>query len=60
MPNMREKKPAPYSAGYVLKVNGKDVYFPQCCGDLSDIRYWEQLVTGDSPIQGNGHPLPQW
>ena len=44
--------------GYVLKVKGKDVYFPQCCGDLSDIRYWEQLVTAKSPIPGNGHPAP--
>ena len=44
--------------GYVLKVNGVDVYFPQCCGDLSDIRYWQQLVTGNSPISGNGHPAP--
>jgi hypothetical protein len=44
--------------GYVLKVNGVDVYFPQCCGDLSDIRYWEQLLTGKSPNPGNGHPAP--
>jgi hypothetical protein len=45
--------------GYVLKVEGKDVYFPQCCGDLSDIRYWEQLVTARLPFPGNGHPAPK-
>ena len=45
--------------GYVLKVKEEDVYFPQCCGDLSDIRYWEQLVIAKSPIPGNGHPGPR-
>jgi len=25
--------------GYVLKVDGEDKYFPQCCGELSDIAY---------------------
>ena len=32
--------------GYVLRIDGHDKYFPQCCGDLSDIHYWEKLTNG--------------
>jgi hypothetical protein len=43
--------------GYVLKIDGKDKYFPQCCGDLADIRYWESLANGEKSYC-EGHPGP--
>lgn len=48
---------SPLFGGYVLRVNGQDKYFPQCCGDLSDIQYWRHLSLGNnSPCEG--HPSP--
>ena len=47
-----------FFGGYVLKVDGKDAYFPQCCGELSDIMYWEKLSEGQYCYY-NGHPEPQ-
>lgn len=48
----------PLSGGYILNIDGNDVYFPQCCGDLSDITYWENLLKDDTSIFYNGHPEP--
>jgi len=54
------KEPScPFSGGYVLRLNGQDKYFPQCCGDLSDIIYWEKLLVEDKPFFYQGHPEPQ-
>ncbi len=50
---------SPFSGGYVLRIDGLDMYFPQCCGDLSDIRYWENLLTGSGPFFYSGHPEPK-
>lgn len=44
--------------GYVLRIDGQDKYFPQCCGDLSDIHYWEKLANGKDGFYA-GHPQPQ-
>jgi hypothetical protein len=44
--------------GYVLRIDGQDKYFPQCCGDLADIQYWERLSNGQNSYY-EGHPAPQ-
>ncbi|MCH2231175.1 MAG: hypothetical protein MK105_12605 [Crocinitomicaceae bacterium] len=44
--------------GYVLKINGIDKLFPQCCGDLSDIVYWEAIAKYKQWKFYNGHPTP--
>ncbi|MFK7980080.1 MAG: hypothetical protein AB8G86_08875 [Saprospiraceae bacterium] len=45
--------------GYVLKINGEDKYFPQCCGDLSDIIYWDRLSNKKFSYY-EGHPAPDY
>jgi hypothetical protein len=47
-----------FSGGYVLRINGIDEYFPQCCGELSDIKYWENISIGKETYY-EGHPAPQ-
>jgi hypothetical protein len=47
-----------FSGGYILRVDGQDRYFPQCCGELSDIIYWDRLSEGQSSYY-EGHPEPQ-
>lgn len=47
-----------FFGGYVLRINGQDKFFPQCCGDLSDIIYWEQVVNGNKNAHYEGHPAP--
>ncbi len=49
---------SPLFGGFVLQVDGQDQFFPQCCGDLSDYRYWERLSMG-LPSYYEGHPAPQ-
>lgn len=44
--------------GYVLKIDGENKLFPQCCSDLSDIIYWKALINGEIPAFDNGHPSP--
>ncbi|GEO02817.1 hypothetical protein AAE02nite_04810 [Adhaeribacter aerolatus] len=44
--------------GYVLKVNGQEKFFPQCCGGLADIEYWERISKGSQSYY-EGHPAPQ-
>ncbi|MDY3318294.1 hypothetical protein PG637_02585 [Riemerella anatipestifer] len=44
--------------GYVLRIDGQDKYFPQCCGELSDIKYWENISNGKSSYHEE-HPTPQ-
>jgi hypothetical protein len=48
-----------FFGGYVLRVDRQDKYFPQCCGDLADIRYWENLAKGKESGFYAGHPEPQ-
>ncbi len=48
----------PFFGGYVLRINGDDKYFPQCCGDLSDIQYWQKLLVGGKTFLYSGHPGP--
>ncbi|WP_419700727.1 hypothetical protein [Mucilaginibacter sp. NFX135] len=50
---------SPLNGGYVLNVDDEDIYFPQCCGDLSDINYWEKLVFNNQLSFFAGHPEPQ-
>ncbi|RYZ36398.1 MAG: hypothetical protein EOP49_32625, partial [Sphingobacteriales bacterium] len=45
------------SGGFVLQVDGIDKFFPQCCGELSDIIYWERLSEGVESYC-EGHPAP--
>lgn len=47
-----------FFGGYVLRINGKDEYYPQCCGQLSDIIYWERLADGKYSYY-EGHPAPK-
>ncbi|WP_433902796.1 hypothetical protein [Sphingobacterium puteale] len=46
-----------FFGGYVLRIDHQDKYFPQCCGDLSDIHYWEKLANGKDGFYA-GHPQP--
>jgi hypothetical protein len=48
-----------FFGGYVLRIDRQDKYFPQCCGDLADIRYWENLAKGKESGFYAGHPAPQ-
>ncbi|NHA06419.1 hypothetical protein G7092_21595 [Mucilaginibacter sp. HC2] len=50
---------SPLNGGYVLNIDDVDVYFPQCCGDLSDINYWKELVFNNQLSFFAGHPEPQ-
>jgi hypothetical protein len=47
-----------FFGGYVLHVDRQDKYFPQCCGELSDIIYWERLANGSLSYY-EGHPAPE-
>jgi hypothetical protein len=47
-----------FSGGYVLLVDGQAKHFPQCCGELSDIKYWENISNGKSSYHEE-HPTPQ-
>lgn len=48
----------PFYGGYLLRVEGKDILYPQCCGDLGDIVYWEKLIFESKVCYLNGHPAP--
>ena len=54
----RPQNTCAFFGGYVLQVDGQDKYFPQCCGELSDIIYWDKLSNGESSYN-EGHPAPQ-
>lgn len=43
--------------GYVLRVDEQDKLFPQCCGVLADIQFWENISNGKSSYY-EGHPVP--
>ena len=48
-----------FFGGYVLRINEQDKYFPQCCGDLADLHYWENIAKGNEQALYAGHPRPQ-
>ena len=48
-----------FSGGYVLSIDEQDIYFPQCCGDLSDIQYWDKLAKDKDNTFYQGHPEPE-
>lgn len=48
----------PFDGGYILNVNGEDLLYPQCCGDLGDIESWIELSKGDFTLLWQGHPWP--
>ena len=47
-----------FFGGYVLRIEGEDNYFPQCCGELSDIIYWQKISNGQNSYY-EGHPAPE-
>ena len=57
--NVTDKSPLlPFYGGYILVVDGRNVLYPQCCGDLSDISYWEAVAKGVEQPHSSGHPEP--
>jgi hypothetical protein len=48
-----------FFGGYVLRIDGQDKFFPQCCGDLADLKYWENIAIGKERGFYAGHPEPQ-
>jgi hypothetical protein len=47
-----------FDGGYVLQIDGENIYFPQCCCDLSEIGSWEGLLEGNTSFY-HGHPSPK-
>ena len=47
-----------FFGGYVLKINGQDKLFPQCCGLLADIKFWDKVSSGQESYY-EGHPAPR-
>lgn len=48
-----------FFGGYVLRIDGQNALFPQCCGELSDIIYWKHLAKYNRNAYYNGHPAPE-
>lgn len=48
---------AEFYGGFVLKVDGVNVFYPQCCGSLTDLEFWKDLAHGKE-AQYLGHPEP--
>ena len=48
----------PLFGGFVLVVDGTAELYPQCCGDLSDLRFWDALAAGRDDASWEGHPWP--
>ncbi|WP_294287549.1 hypothetical protein [uncultured Chryseobacterium sp.] len=49
----------PLTGGFVLRINGADIYYPQCCGDLSAIECWNDLLADEDSYFYMGHPSPK-
>ena len=47
-----------FFGGYVLQIDGQDKLFPQCCGLLADINFWQRISQGQNSYY-EGHPAPQ-
>ena len=52
------KQACAFFGGSVLRIDEQDKYYPQCCGLLSDINYWERLANGQNSCY-EGHPEPE-
>ncbi|MBO0356356.1 hypothetical protein J0X19_00225 [Hymenobacter sp. BT186] len=48
-----------FFGGYVLRIDGQNTLFPQCCGELSDIVYWKHVAKYNRGAYCNGHPAPE-
>lgn len=48
---------SPLLGGYVLQVDHKNLFYPQCCGDLGDIQFWRNISQGRESYY-EGHPTP--
>lgn len=49
---------AEFYGGFVLRAEGKDIFYPQCCGTFADFYFWYALSCGDTGVY-SGHPRPQ-
>jgi hypothetical protein len=47
-----------FFGGFVLRIDGQDKLFPQCCGLLADINFWDRISKGQNSYY-EGHPAPQ-
>ncbi len=47
-----------FSGGYILNIDGENVLYPQCCGSLSDINSWQELMNNGVSAFWIGHPSP--
>lgn len=47
----------PLFGGYALQINNKNLFYPQCCGDLGDIQFWRNISNGRESYY-EGHPAP--
>ncbi len=47
-----------FPGGYVLRQKNENILFPQCCGELSCIKYWEIISEGKRTNYSEGHPAP--
>lgn len=48
-----------FDGGYILKIDGNDKYFPQCCSGLDDIESWNNLMNEENTNHFYmGHPSP--
>lgn len=54
-----EELVSPLYGGYILKIDGTNTYFPQCCSDLSDIEEWNDLLDEEENNFYMGHPSPR-
>jgi len=48
----------PLTGGLILNIDDVDLYYPQCCGDLSAIRDWNNLLSDEYSYFYMGHPSP--
>lgn len=55
--NLDREQACALFGGYVLHIDEEAVFSPQCCGQLSDIVYWERLAAGTASYY-EGHPAP--
>lgn len=48
----------PFYGGCILRVDGEDILFPQCCSDLSCFESFESLFFSNNINFYQGHPSP--
>ena len=53
-----KEKSCSFFGGFVLRIDGQDKLFPQCCGLLADINFWDRISKGQQSYY-EGHPAPQ-